>query len=102
MPRIIIKWFVKRRVIPISNPCAILQYYIILIELRILLQHFCCNPHRQPLKFLWKLTGPVINFGRVYYPKIIGFDICCIVNTSILSKIITLCAKEADAKNTVY
>ena len=50
-------------------------------ELRILLQMFLnLNPYFYPIYYVWQWTDPIFNFGRAWYPKLVGFDFTPMIN----------------------
>lgn len=60
---------------------------IVACETRITASMFLqLNPYYEPFASLWTFTDPVFNLGRLYYPKVLGFDICPFVNMGILQK----------------
>jgi hypothetical protein len=46
------------------------------------------NPYYEPFATLWTFTDPMFNFGRLYYPKILGFDVCPWANMFVLQQLI--------------
>lgn len=62
---------------------------IICAELRIALGMFLqLNPYYEPFATLWTFTDPVFNFGRAYYPKVLGFDLCPWVNMLLINEFV--------------
>ena len=60
-------------------------------ELRIGLSMFLqLNPYYEPFATLWTFTDPVFNFGRLYYPKILGFDLCPWLNMMFLNYVLVV------------
>ena len=65
-----------------------LRVLILALEIRYLIQWFLnINPYFEPVLTLWNWTDPVFNFGRNYYPKVIGMDFAPIFNYKILQYI---------------
>lgn len=57
-------------------------------ELRILLQMFLnLNPYFYPIYYVWQWTDPIFNFGRAWYPKLVGFDFTPMINFVLLAKV---------------
>ena len=64
------------------------KVWILAAELRILIQMFLnINPYFYPVYYLWLGTDPMFNFGRKLYPKILGLDLCPLINFTIAQKI---------------
>ena len=62
---------------------------IICAEIRIALGMFLqLNPYYEPFATLWTYTDPVFNFGRAYYPKMLGFDICPWANMYFINNLL--------------
>ena len=58
-------------------------------ELRIGMSMFLqLNPYYEPFATLWTFTDPVFNFGRLYYPKVLGFDLAPWLNMMFLNYVI--------------
>jgi hypothetical protein len=71
-----------------STICIGWRVWIVLIELRMIIQFFLnINPYFWPVYYLWITTDLAYNFGRKFYPKFIGFDTCFIVNFSLIIRI---------------
>ena len=67
------------------------RVWIVLIEARMLIGFFInINPYFYPIYYLWVATDVAFNFGRKYYPKLIGYDMCFIVNFTIIMKLETV------------
>jgi uncharacterized protein YggT (Ycf19 family) len=64
------------------------RVWILAAELRIMIQMFLnINPYFFPVYYLWLATDPMFNFGRKFYPKLMGFDLCPFINFTIAQKI---------------
>jgi uncharacterized protein YggT (Ycf19 family) len=76
------------------------KIYSLAVELRLLLQFFLqFNPYNEPLLTLWVWTNPMFNFGRRFYPRLIGLDLCSICNTTLLSYLTSLCNRRLKRYN---
>jgi|TARA_B110000967_G_C18859947_1_gene549322 hypothetical protein len=63
------------------------RIWMVLIELRMLIQFFInINPYFYPMYYLWTVTDLAFNFGRQWYPKIIGYDLCFVINFTLIHK----------------
>ena len=47
------------------------------------------NPYFEPFATLWTFTDPVLNFGRLFYPKVLGWDTAPVANMALLSQLTT-------------
>ena len=48
---------------------------LIATELRLTFGMFLqINPYFEPFATLWTFTDPVLNFGRLFYPRVLGWD----------------------------
>ena len=60
-------------------------------ELRLALGMFLqVNPYFEPFATLWTFTDPLLNFGRMYYPRVLGFDTAPWVNMGALGQLVTI------------
>jgi hypothetical protein len=67
-----------------------LSVLLIATELRLAFGMFLqINPYFEPFATLWTFTDPVLNFGRLLYPKVMGWDTAPVANMALLSYFIT-------------
>ena len=45
------------------------------------------NPYFEPFATLWTFTDPVLNFGRLFYPKVMGWDTAPVANMALLNQL---------------
>jgi len=63
---------------------------LIATELRLTFAMFLqINPYFEPFATLWTFTDPVLNFGRLFYPKVLGWDTAPVANMALLSQLTT-------------
>lgn len=64
-----------------------IKVLLLACEFRIFFQMFLnLNPYFYPVYYVWQWTDPIFNFGRAWYPKLVGFDMTPWLNFAILSK----------------
>ena len=67
-----------------------LSVLLIATELRLAFGMFLqINPYFEPFATLWTFTDPVLNFGRLLYPKVMGWDTAPVANMALLSYFVT-------------
>ena len=60
-------------------------------ELRLALGMFLqVNPYFEPFATLWTFTDPLLNFGRMFYPRVLGFDTAPWVNMAAVAQVVSL------------
>ena len=61
---------------------------LIATELRLTFSMFLqINPYFEPFATLWTFTDPVLNFGRLFYPKVMGWDTAPVANMALLNQL---------------
>ena len=69
----------------ISLAWIVVNFYIIAVELRFLLNWFLnVNTFYEPFLSLWLWTNPIFCFGRSFYPKVFSWEPAPLINFQIL------------------
>ena len=68
-----------------------LTILLLAAELRLALGMFLqVNPYFEPFATLWTFTDPLLNFGRMFYPRVLGFDTAPWVNMGAVAQVVSL------------
>ena len=58
-----------------------IDFTIICLELRFCMSWFLnINPYFEPILSLWSFTGPIMWFGKAFYPRIFGLQLAPMIN----------------------
>ena len=70
-----------------------LTLLLLAAELRLALGMFLqVNPYFEPFATLWTFTDPLLNFGRMFYPRVLGFDTAPWINMGAVAQLVTMLA----------
>ena len=68
-----------------------LTLLLLAAELRLALGMFLqVNPYFEPFATLWTFTDPLLNFGRMFYPRVLGFDTAPWINMGAVAQLVTM------------